>query len=390
MTTSGDFSLRHVTPAFRTYAGADALRRFTTELDRAGLGRAVIVTVPPVFANGEAAERLRGALGDRLAGVFDGVVEHSPLPAVVAARDFLADHRADVVIAVGGGSAVVTARAASILLAEGKDIRDLCTQRGADGALTSPRLSAPKLPQWVIPSTPTSAYAKAGAAVRDPETGDRLALFDPKIRAQGVVLDPVIAGTAPVGLMQSASLNVLSMAVEGLLSRTDDPLADALLAQALRSVALWLPRLHEAPEASEPRLQLMLAALLGGQGSDFTGGGLAQALSHAIGPRSTAANGTVEALLIPHAARFVADVVADRFALVGDVLRVPNPAPETVVTAVQELLASFGVPARLRDVGVTEDALIESADHAMDDWAITASPRVPTRDEVIELLTAAW
>ncbi|WP_453911708.1 hypothetical protein [Tsukamurella soli] len=190
--------------------------------------------------------------------------------------------------------------------------------------------------------------------------------------------------------MQSASLNVLSMAVEGLLSRTDDPLADALLAQALRSVALWLPRLHEAPEASEPRLQLMLAALLGGQGSDFTGGGLAQALSHAIGPRSTAANGTVEALLIPHAARFVADVVADRFALVGDVLRVPNPAPETVVTAVQELLASFGVPARLRDVGVTEDALIESADHAMDDWAITASPRVPTRDEVIELLTAAW
>lgn len=390
MTTHGDFGLRHVTPAFRTLAGGDALRRFVQELDRGGLERAVIITVEPVFANEEASQRLREALGDRLVGVFDGVVEHSPLPAVLEARDFLADHRADVVVAVGGGSAVVTARAASILLAENKDIRELCTQRGADGVLTSPRLSAPKLPQWVIPSTPTSAYAKAGAAVRDPETGERLALFDPKIRAQGIVADPVIAGTAPVGLMRSASLNVLSMAVEGLLARTQDPLADALLAQALRSVALWLPRLLAEPDATEPRLQLMLAALMSGQGSDFTGGGLAQALSHAIGPRSSAANGTVEALLIPHAARFVADVVKDRFDLVGDVLRVPNPTTDTVIAAVEELLVSFGVPTRLRDVGVTEEALIESADHAMDDWAITASPRVPSRDEIVDLLTAAW
>jgi alcohol dehydrogenase class IV len=390
MTNPGDFSLRHVTPAFRTFAGGDALRRLVTELDRGGLKRAVIVTVQPVISNVDVADRLRNALGDRLVGIFDGVVEQSPLPDVLAARDFLADHQADVVIPVGGGSAVVTARAASILLAEGKDIRELCTQRKADGTLTSPRLSAPKLPQWVIPSTSTSAYAKAGAAVRDPGTGERLALFDPKIRAQGIVLDPVIAGTAPVGLMRSASLNVLSMAVEGLLSRSGDPLADALLAQALRSVALWLPRLQAAPDAIEPRLQLMLAALLAGQGSDFTGGGLAQALSHAIGPRSSAANGTVEALLIPHAARFVADVVPDRFGLVGDVLRVANPTPESVVAAVEELLISFGVPTRLRDVDVTEEALIESADHAMDDWAITASPRVPSRDEVVDLLTAAW
>lgn len=390
MSNSGDFQLRHVTPAFRTYAGADSLRRLTTELDRAGLERAVIVTVAPVFENVGAAEHLREVLGDRLVGVYDRVAEHSPLPTVLEVRDFLADNAADVVIAVGGGSAVVTARAASILLAEGGNIRDLCTRRTADGSLTSPRLSAPKLPQWVIPSTPTSAYAKAGAAVRDPETGERLALFDPKIRAQGVILDPVLAGTAPAGLVQSASLNVFSMAVEGLLSRSADPLADALLAQALRSVALWLPRLHEDPDATEPRLQLMLAALLSGQGSDFTGGGLAQALSHAIGPRSSAANGTVEALLIPHAARFVADVVADRFALVGDVLQVADHAPAAVIAAVDELIESFGVPARLRDIDVTEDALTECADHSMDDWAITASPRVPTRDEIIGLLTAAW
>jgi alcohol dehydrogenase class IV len=390
VSVDADLRLRHVTPAFRTYCGGDALRGLARELDRAGTSRAVIVTVPAILAHQNAADRLHAALGDRLAGIYDGVVEHSPLPAVEEARRFLADRGADVVIAVGGGSAVVTARAASILLAEDRDIRELCTQRAADGSLVSPKLNAPKLPQWVIPSTPTSAYAKAGAAVRDPETGERLALYDPKIRAQGIALDPAVALTAPERLARSASLNVLSMAVEGLLSATEDPLADALLAQALRTVVEWLPRLQSEPDAAAPRLHLMLAALMSGQGSDFTGGGLAQALSHAIGPRSSAANGIVEALLLPHAMRFVAEAVPHRFALIGDVLRAPDRNPETVVDSVVSVLAAFAVPTRLRDVAVTQDAVIESADHAMDDWAITAGPRTPSRQEVIELLTSAW
>ncbi|MGJ0183924.1 iron-containing alcohol dehydrogenase family protein [Corynebacterium glyciniphilum] len=388
--SNDELNLRHITPAFRTFAGGDALRRFVKQLDRDGLTRAVIITVPAILEHQDAADHLRNALGDRLVGIFDGVVEHSPVPDVLAARDFLAEKQADVVVAVGGGSAVVTARAASILLAEGKDVRELCTQRAADGSLTSPKLSAPKLPQWVIPSTPTSAYAKAGAAVRDPETGDRLALFDPKIRAQGIVLDPVLAGTAPEGLVRSASLNVLSMAVEGLLSRTRDPLADALLAHALRAVKRWLPELKADPAATEPRLQLMLAALMSGQGSDSTGGGLAQALAHAVGPRSAAPNGVVEALLLPHSMRFVTDVVPDRFGLIGDVLRTVDSSAEVVVEAVEDLLAGFEVPTRLRDVSVQESALAEAADHARDDWFITAVPRVPNHEEILDLLRNAW
>ena len=62
-------------------------------------------------------------------------------------------------------------------------MRDLCTTRGPDGRLSSPKLLAPKIPNWVVPSTPITAYAKAGTAVRDPDTDERLALFDPKTRA---------------------------------------------------------------------------------------------------------------------------------------------------------------------------------------------------------------
>lgn len=381
-----ELNLRHVTPAFRTFCGETALEALPRELARMDVKRVVIICVPALLEHPAAMARLYDAIGVKLVGEFDGVVEHSPLPAVEQARDFISERQADAVIAVGGGSSVVTARAASILHAEGRDIRDLCTQRQADGKLVSPKLAAAKVPQWVIPSTPTTAYAKAGAAVRDPETGERLALYDPKARAQGVLLDPVMALTAPERVVRSAALNALSMAVEGLQSRRVDPLADALLSHALRMVVSWLPRLADDPEDAQPRLNLMLAALLSGQGSDHTGGGLAQALSHAIGPRSSAANGVVEALLLPHAMRFNAAVLGHRLTAMADVLGVSGRDPQDVIAEIERLLAEFEVPTRLRDIGVAGGVLNEVADHAMDDWAITAGPRVPDRDEVLQLL----
>ena len=323
-------------------------------------------------------------------GQFDGVAEHSPLPCVEEARRFLAHCDAEAVIAVGGGSSVVTARAASILLAEQRDIRELCTRRESDGRLVSPKLNAPKLPQWVVPSTPTTAYAKAGSAVRDPETGERLALYDPKTRAQGIVLDPAMALTAPPALAWSAALNVFSVAIEGLQSRHVDPLADAQLSHALRTVVTWLPRVQKEPGQAQPRLYLMLAALMSGQGSDHTGGGLAQALSHAIGPRSSAANGVVEALLLPHATRFNAGVVGRRLAMIAELLGLADRSANGVIAEIERLLALFEVPTRLRDIGVRSGALAEAADHAMDDWAVSSGPRVPVRDDVMQLLTDAW
>lgn len=388
--TTADPILRHVTPAFRTFCGDGALGALPRELARVGASRAVIVCIPAVAAHTEAMGRVHEALGDRLVGQFDGVEEHSPVPSVEAARAFLADHGADAVIAVGGGSSVVTARAATILLGEGKDVRELCTRREPGGRLVSPKLGAPKLPQWVVPSSPTTAYAKAGAAVRDPETGERLALYDPKARAQGVVLDSGLALTAPPRLSWSAALNVFSMAVEGLQSRRVDPLADALLAHALRTVVTWLPQVAKEPESATPRLQLMLAAVMSGQGSDHTGGGLAQALSHAIGPRSAAPNGVVEALLLPHAMRFNAGVVPERLAAIGDYLGLTDRGAGAVVAQVEHLLDVFEAPRRLQDIGVAQDALADAAAHAMDDWAITAGPRTPEAHEVRELLDRAW
>ena len=344
--------------------------------------------------HGPALARVESALGDRLAAIFDRVESHSPAVSVEAAAAVLLETGADAVVAVGGGSAVVTARAASIVLAEKRDVRELATRREADGRLVSPKLLEPKLAQWIVPTTPTTAYAKAGAAVRDPDTGDRLALYDPKVRAQAIFIDPELALTAPVTLAQGAALNAFSMAVEGLQSEVDDPLADAPLAYALDILFEWLPRLVASPEDPEPRVRLMLAALLCGQGSDHVGGGLAQALAHAAGPRSSTSNGVVEALLLPHTMRFNAPVTGQRLRRVAAILS-SEPASDTeplecAAAGVRSMLRIVDVPSRLRDVGVVESSLPEIVEHALNDWTLTQIPRTANRPDIEELVRAAW
>jgi alcohol dehydrogenase class IV len=390
---------RHITPAFRSYSGEGALEGLATELDRAGCSRAAVICGAWLLEHPQVFGRIESALGDRLVGVFTDVEEHSPIPSVRAAAQTLSRLDADAVVAVGGGSSIVTARAATILLAEGEDVRSLCTQQGPDGRLFSPKLAAPKLPIWLVPSTPITAYAKAGSALRDPASGDRLALFDPKTRAQAVFFDPEVALTAPPELTLGSALNAFSMSVESVQGSTD-PLTDALALHALYVLAGALVQLAEKPHDGHLRLQLMIGALLAGQGSDFVGGGLAQALAHTAGPRSTVSNGIVETILLPHTMRYTSPATPGRLAMIASAVArtgvLGGPEDDTAsrdeqaVQAVDGLFTRLGVPRRLRDVGVQRSDLSEIAQHTLGDWTLTRIPRQAGLEELLGLLKAAW
>ena len=299
----------------------------------------------------------------------------------VAGAEKLRELGADAVIAVGGGSAIVTARASSILLAEGRDVSELCTQFPSGKPPVSPRLSKPKLPQFVLPTTPTTAYAKAGSALLDTARGQRLALFDPKTRASALFIHPSLALTASPGLTTGAAVNAFCMAVQGIESRSRDPLADALLLHALRLLAGNLRRLAREPDDADVRAELMLGALLAGQGTDYSPTGLTSALSHAIGARFHLDNGITNAVLLPHTMRFNAQATQERLALVADALGAhASGSPESVaVDAVEHLFAELALPRTLREIGVKEESLTVIADDVSGDWFLHQNPRPVSR-----------
>jgi len=335
---------------------------------------------------------VRSAMAERCTGVFAGVKAHSPLAAVEAAATALRSAEADAVVAIGGGSAAVTARAASILVAETGDARSLSTSRDERGRLHSPKLLAPKMPQLVIPTTPTTALVKSGSAVFDPSDGQRLALFDPKTRAQAVFIHPAMLASAPRALVLAASLNAFALAIEGLLSKSGDPFSDALLMHALRLLAYRMSG-PDATDDTDARADLTMAAVLCGQGTDYTGGGITTVLAHAISARFALDNGIAKIIVLPHALRFNADTIQSALLKLVSCLGLQGAGAmlEAVLRAIETMCDDAALPRRLRDVGVPRNTLPEVAAHAMGDWFLRSNPR-PVNDasELLEVLAAAW
>ena len=383
-------SFRHLAAPLRLFAGDDCLKSLAPELDRLGCKRAMLVCGGSLSRNQAVMAVVSSAFGARLAGVFDGVQVHSPIPSVQAAARELMRLDADAIVALGGGSAIVSARAANILRAEGGDLRRLCTHRAADGRMVSPRLDAPKLPQFVLPTTPTTAAAKAGTAVWDEEARVRRAMFDPKTRAQAIFIHPALVGAAPAPLVLSAALNTFTMAVEGLESAEGNPMADAQLMHALRLMAHHLPL--EGNDSLQARCELAVAAVLCAQGTDFGGAGLASVLGHAIGAQHHVENGIADAIVLPHTMRFNAQATGARAAKIAVALGVPAATgADDAIAAVDSFLSRLGLPRRLRDTGVPREAIPAIAKHAMGDWFLQKNPRsVQGPHELEAVLQLAW
>ncbi|MGE0797676.1 MAG: iron-containing alcohol dehydrogenase family protein [Lautropia sp.] len=386
-------SFRHIAPGLRLFHGDDCLSWLTGELDRVGSRRAAIVCGATVARRADLAGRVRELLGPRCVEVFDGVRAHSPVSAVESGASRLRSARADAVVALGGGSALVTARAAVILAAENRDARSVCSYLRDDGRFISPKLLAPKLPILVVPTTPTTAIVKAGSGVLEEPSGRRLTMFDPKTRAQAVFVHPAFAGSAPTSLALGAGLNALAMTVEALGSDAGNPLSDALLIHALRLLSRGLLLLTADAGAAESRDDLMLAAILCGQGTDQANPGVCAALGHSLGTRSAVANGLAQCILLPHTMRFNAVATGHRAGKVAMGLgRAAFPAsPQADIQAVEELLGRLGIARRLRDAGVTREVFGEVARACLEDWFLRLNVRpVRTESELLEILHAAW
>lgn len=384
-------SFEHASAALRLFHGPDSLARLGRELERLGARRAVIFCGQSMGRQGQLLELVRQAAGEHCVGVFDGVQAHSPLVSVQAGAAYLGQTGADAVIALGGGSAIVTARAASIVLAEGRPVHELCTRRDERGALNSPKLLQPKLAQLVLPSTPTTAMVKAGSAVFDPTAGERLPLFDPKTRAAALFIHPELIATAPRHLILSASLNTLTMAVEGLVSRVSNPLADAQLMHALRLIAGHLQR-PDSMDDPAVRGELLLAAVLCGQGSDHTGAGITTVLGHALGARFGTENGLVNAVVLPHALRFNGQAAQAGMGKVAAALGLTSTGSASEVTErLSGLLAGLSIPSRLQELQVPAEPLEMVARLAMADWFLRGNPRPVTEaGQLLAVLQAAW
>ena len=261
----------------------------------------------------------------------------------------------DTIVAVGGGSAIDTAKAAS---------------------------SSTGLPLVSVPTTYSGAEWTAFYGVRDPDR--RMRGGGSGARLHAIVYEPELTLDLPCAETVGTALNALAHCAEALYVRERTTESDRNALAGAELIGEWLPRAVNTPRDLEARTGLLRGACHAGAALGASMLALGHALAQGLGGRYGAPHGALNALTLPVALRFNQPVAAYAIARFGQALGSDDPAAKV------EQLARLGGFVRLRDIGIPEDAPAEIAESVAARPGAQANPRPVTPADVEALLRSIW
>jgi maleylacetate reductase len=356
--------------------------------------RAIFVLASGTLARGtDTIDRLRQALGNRIAGVCAKIGAHTPRTDVVDAANAARDAGADMLLTLGGGSVTDAAKMVGLCLGNGvRQPSQLDRYRAviaADGTTRRPEVNAPTVRSVAIPTTLSAGEFTASAGCTDTERRVKESFSHPLMMARTVVLDPEATVHTPEWLFLSTGIRAVDHAVEDICSVNGQPLSEGAAYHALRLLGKGLPAVKADRANLEARLDCQIGAWMSMVGSQSgVSKGASHGIGHVLGGTAGVPHGYTSCLMLPHVLRFNHPVNGEKQARVSDALGRPGePAAEVVAG----LIAGLGLPTRLRDVGVEPEQLDRIAEQSMHDRWIHTNPRKIEGPAVIRtLLDAAW
>lgn len=399
---------------WRLYSGPESIENYLKEeVIRAGAKRAFVVCSKSITGKTTIVQRIQEALGDRFAGVFDGIEVDSTYRSVKAATDAAREAGADLLIAAGGGSVIVATRVVDIFLCEPGDPFEIMTQYPAGKPAYSPRLNEPKLPIINVVTTPTGAMNRAGSGLANPDLDQRMEYFDPKTRPIALFWDWEALMQTPLSLMRSTATTTFSGALSGLAMPDMNPILEADREHIFRLSWRAYERLVQEPESIAPRIDLCASAFLGNRADDDDQGrrGGRRALA---GPSAFSGNyaiatavhirypdvlqGEATCSLVPTVARRSEPPLeaAQRIAMAMGVWQDgmnARQATDAVADALEALYRRVGMPTRLGELpGVKKEDIPLLARETTK--VFNFNPGVRNEEEAvqdaIDLMEAAW
>ena len=292
-----------------------------------------------------------------------------------------------IVVPVGGGSSMDTAKAVSLYAVN--------RVRAADLGYDNPAL-LPGLPLVAVPTTAgTGAETNSFGVITDEAVGRKAYIGHPSVLPRACILDPELTLGLPAPATAATGIDAMTHSLESLLSRNPNPFAEAIALQVIRTVAEFLPRAVADGADLEARSQLLFASHLAGIGqASGTGVGLVHALGHALGTRGRLPHGTALAAVMPGVLTFYLGTRDRELALVGVALGVASPrdqpasAARAAIDGVADLIVAVGQRRSLPELGLAPDSIAGLVADALADPAINNSPRLPTAAEATAILEA--
>jgi len=376
----------------RVRFGVSAAEGIAAEAAQRGSKRIFVVTTRSLSRNTTAVSDAMDPVQDRVVGLYDECVEHTPRTSVIALTRLLRDRRADLIVSIGGGTVIDTVKVALVCLAEKVDnVDDMSRWHmrvDADGTRHTPQPRMPPCRQIAVPTTLSGAEFSDMGGCTDTRNGTKQGYTGTYIGAAAVILDPRITLHTPERLWLSTGVRALDHAVESLCSINAQPLVDATSVRALALLGSALMRYTVDPHDLQARLDAQLGAWLAATGIRRTDYGASHGLGHALGADAGVPHGITSCVLLPTVMRYNADACAGPLAEVAAAL---GDTTRAAADQIEALIARLGLPTRIGQLGIERSRLELIAQKGMAIPWVRTNPRpIDKVSQLVEILEAAW
>ena len=369
-----------------SYFGAGARKELPEVLNRMGVKKALVCTDKGLLKVGTA-QKVTEVL-DQCGFPYEIFSEVKPNPTVTNVKDGIkafADAKADCIIAIGGGSAMDTAKGIGIVTnnPEFSDIVSL------EGVAPTKKKSVPII---ALPTTAgTGAEVTINYVIIDEERQAKMVCVDPNDIPAVAIVDAELMYSLPKSLTAATGMDALTHAIEGYITKGAWVMSDMYELQAIKMIAEFLPLAVEEPTNPKGREGMALAQYIAAQAFSNVGLGLVHGMAHPMGSLHDIPHGVANALLLPTIMEFNMPKCVEKFGVIAQTMGVDTTgmsaqeAAQAAVDAVKALSIRVGIPQTLTALGIKEEDIPALAAQAIANVCTPGNPRDVTEAEIVEL-----
>ena len=369
-----------------SYFGPGARKELPGVVARLGFNKALVVTDKGLMKFG-VAKMVLDVLDE--AGipyaVFDEV---KPNPTVTNVKQGIAAFKesgADFIVAIGGGSAMDTAKGVGIVCnnPEFEDIVSL------EGVADTKKKTVPII---ALPTTAgTAAETTINYVIIDEEKQKKMVCVDPNDIPCVAIVDAELMYSLPKSLTAATGMDAMTHAIEGLITKGAWELSDMFELKAIAMIHKYLPIAVEEPTNPEGRNGMAVAQYVAGMAFSNVGLGVDHGMAHPLSALHDVPHGVACAMLLPTVMRWNACAAADKYVDIAKALEVyregmtREEAADAACAEIENLSRRVGIPAHLSELGITEADIPALADQAIADVCTPGNPRPVTREDIVAL-----